>query len=46
MRFCYIDVANITKISQTTKHINMNRGLFNVKGKGLTFIKALPALFP
>ena len=31
MRFCYIDVANITKIIQTTKEINTNRLIFNVK---------------
>ena len=31
MRFCYIDVANITKIIQATKAINTNRLIFNVK---------------
>ncbi len=39
MRFCYIDVANIAKIIQTTKVINTNRLIFNVESRGLTFIK-------
>ena len=41
MQFCYIDVANITKIIQTTKAVNANWCIFNVNTPFLTFVTIL-----
>ena len=38
MRFCYIDVANITKIIQITKAVNANCPIFNANCPNLTFV--------
>ena len=41
VQFCYIDVANITKIFQSTKAVNANCLIFNVTGQLLTFVSSL-----
>ena len=38
MRFCYIDVANITKIIQIAKAVNANCPIFNANRPFLTFV--------
>ena len=41
MQFCYIDVANITKIIQIAKAVNANWRIFNVNTPFLTFVTIL-----
>ena len=41
MQFCYIDVANITKIIQIAKGVNANWRIFNVNTPFLTFVTIL-----
>ena len=41
MRFCYIDVANITKIIQIAKAVNANWRIFNSNTSFLTFVTIL-----
>ena len=41
MQFCYIDVANITKIIQIAKAVNANWQIFNSNTLFLTFVTIL-----
>ena len=41
MQFCYIDVANITKIIQIAKAVNANWRIFNLNTSFLTFVTIL-----
>ena len=41
MQFCYIDVANITKIIKIAKAVNANWRIFNVNTPFLTFVTIL-----